>query len=223
VFAGQFQQNPVPALGNIVNREWLAEYDPATLDRSRGQIVLSLDTASKDNPFNDWTVAISALVVGKSIYILDVFRARLQFPELLARTTELARLHGATVLLIEDASSGQQLIQSLRAQDPAGVPPPIARRPQGDKIARAMGASALIQAGRLFLPKTAHWLADFTSELLGFPASRHDDQVDALTQLLLWVQEKDIYRPETLTGPELVDIEDGATHYKSDPNIDPWL
>lgn len=86
------------------------------------------------------------LVVGKRVYVLDVFRARLQFNPLRAKVIELARLHSASVLLIEDASSGMALIQSLADDEPAGVPAPIRRRPEGDKIARVMIASGMIQS-----------------------------------------------------------------------------
>jgi predicted phage terminase large subunit-like protein len=221
VFASQFQQAPVPAIGNIIERAWLQEYDPSTFNLSQGQIVMSMDTASKENPFNDYSVCVTALILGKSIYIIDVFRARLRFHKLKAKTIELARAHGAAVLLIEDASSGTALIDSLRAEDERGVPVPIRRRPEGDKIARAMSASAMIQAGRLFLPLRAHWLGDFTGEILGFPASRHDDQVDALSQLLLWVQEKDMYRTLPNAGPELV-TGDGEGRTGDVYEGDPW-
>ena len=226
VFASQYLQDPVPAVGNIVQAEWLNAFDLAALDLASGQVVMSLDTASKDNPFNDWSVILVACVVGKSVYIIDVHRARLQFPALKAKVIDLARVHGASALLIEDASSGQQLIQTLRAEEPRGVPSPIARRPEGDKIARMMGVSAMIEAGRLFLPERTHWLADFTTELLGFPASRHDDQVDALSQLLIWVQEKDMWRVPPMAGPEEMELCDEAHTDFSAPysatNPDPW-
>ncbi|GGD63890.1 hypothetical protein GCM10011411_25220 [Aurantiacibacter arachoides] len=222
VFAAQFQQQPVPAHGNMIEKAWLQVYDPATLDRSHGQIVMSLDTASKDNPFNDWSVCVVALVIGKRVYILDVFRARLQFNPLKAKVIELARLHDAKVLLIEDASSGTALIQSLGADEPAGVPSPIPRRPEGDKIARVMNASAIIMAGRLFLPERAHWVGEFTSEVLGFPSSRHDDQVDALSQLLIWVQERDRWRAPLNAGPEVIVAYATGPSYDLPDDYDPW-
>jgi len=212
VFASQYQQRPVPAHGNIIEAAWLQYYKPGSVDLRHGQIVQSWDTASKDNPFNDWSVCVTALIQGKQIYILDVFRARLKFHLLKAKAIELGRAHNAKVLLIEDASSGTALIQSLRAEEPQGVPLPIARRPEGDKIARAMNAAGMIQQDRLFLPERAHWLGDFTGEILGFPSSRYYDQVDALSQLLLWVQEKDMYRTPLLEGPEemTTDEDDGC-------------
>lgn len=223
VFASQFQQQPVPSHGNMIERPWLQEYDPASVDLAQGQIVMSLDTASKDNPFNDWSVILTALVVGKRVYVLDVFRARLQFNPLKGRVIELARLHGAKVLLIEDASSGTALVQSLQADEPAGVPSPIGRRPEGDKIARVMNISSMIMSGRLFLPARAHWLGEFTGELLGFPSSRHDDQVDALSQLLIWVQERDRWRPPLLAGPEEMLPYATSSSYDLPGDYDPWV
>jgi len=130
-------------------------------------------TASKDNPFNDVSVCVTALAQGKQIYIIDVFRARLKFHLLKAKSIELARTHGAKVLLIEDALSGTALIQSLRAEDPQGVPVPIPRRSEGDKITWALNAGGMIQTGRLFLSERAHWLGDFPGELLWFGRTAH--------------------------------------------------
>lgn len=201
LFSAQYQQDPIPAVGNIIKRSQLQSFDPATIDLNEGQIVMSLDTASKDNPFSDYSAFVIARLLGKSVHVIQVVRERLQFPALKARTIELARLHGAKVLLIEDAASGQQLIQSLRAEEPRGVPSPIARRPEGDKVSRVIGVTAMIEAGRLHLPQSADWLGDYTAELLGFPTSRYDDQVDATAQLLIWVQEQEMFRAPEIAGP----------------------
>jgi phage terminase large subunit-like protein len=78
---------------------------------------------------NIWCVCITAVIRDRNVYILNVMRARLEFPELRTRAIEQARQHQAQVLLIEDQASGTQLIQTLRAETPSGVPSPIARRP----------------------------------------------------------------------------------------------
>ena len=46
--------------------------------------------------------------------------------------------------------------------------------------------SAKLEAGYVLIPERAPWLSDFKAELLAFPSSRHDDQVDALSQFLEW-------------------------------------
>ena len=45
---------------------------------------------------------------------------------------------------------------------------PIGIVPHGDKRDRLAAQSAKIEAGRIFLPKEAPWLADFFHELLAF-------------------------------------------------------
>jgi hypothetical protein len=47
-------------------------------------------------------------------YLLDVFRARLNYPDLSRKVEALAQLHGAGVVLIEDKASGTQLLQDLQ-------------------------------------------------------------------------------------------------------------
>ena len=186
VFSAQYQQAPVPAGGNLVEREWLQYVPRPPAAMPRDLIVQSWDCASKDGTLNDYSVCITALIRGRSIFVLDVFRQKLKFPDLVKAAERLAEHHRAHTILIEDAASGTQLIQTLRHANHSNIPSPIARKPEGDKISRLAGATHRIEAGNLILPEDASWLADFERELLAFPSGRHDDQVDALAQLLNW-------------------------------------
>ena len=56
--------------------------------------------------------------------------------------------------------------------------------PVGDKGARFLRHLPLIEEGRLFLPSESGWLAAYLDELLSFPRSRHDDQIDSTSQAL---------------------------------------
>jgi predicted phage terminase large subunit-like protein len=71
-------------------------------------------------------------------------------------------------VLIEDAASGQSLIEALQAETRLPVLPV---RPLGDKVARASAVSPLIESGRVFLPAAAGWLSDFMDEVSSFPAA----------------------------------------------------
>ncbi|MEM1384653.1 MAG: hypothetical protein AAF713_06860 [Pseudomonadota bacterium] len=93
-----------------------------------------------------------------------------------------AEHHRADVLLIENAASGQQ----LKHDAPPNVPRRIPIKPEGDKVSRASGVSAKVEAGGLILPRDDTRLDMFERELLSFPNALQDDQVDALTQLLNW-------------------------------------
>ena len=98
-------------------------------------------------------------------------------------TARAASCNAGTVL-IEQTASGVGLIQLLRERTSLNV---IARQPQGSKEDRLLRQEAKFEAGRVYLPKEAHWLADFERELLTAPNGKYDDQLDALTQLLEWV------------------------------------
>jgi predicted phage terminase large subunit-like protein len=188
VYAAQYQQAPVPAAGAMVQRAWLqTRYKTPPEKRPGDLIVQSWDCASKEGLQNDYSVCVTALVRRRTVYVLDVWRDRVDFPKLQKRAISLALRHGADTILIEDTSSGTPLLQNLRGDQPLGVPRPIRQRPDGDKKTRMFGACARIEAGELILPEDAPWLADFERELLGFPNARHDDQVDALSQLLRWM------------------------------------
>ena len=51
---------------------------------------------------------------------------------------------------------------------------------RGDKAVRAQSIRGRMAMHGLYVRQGAPWFADFRAELLGFPAGRHDDQVDAL-------------------------------------------
>jgi predicted phage terminase large subunit-like protein len=187
-FAAQYQQAPVPAEGNIFKAAWLKSYDD--LDPAAGgEIVQSWDTGIKTAEGNSFSVGITALVRQRYVYIIDVWRGRLEFPDLKRKVIELALLHRTHTLLIEDKALGEPLIQALRSEPlPPGVPFPIPCQPHNDKRTRAEGVSSMVEAGQVLLPREAHWLGEFKSELLSFPSGRYDDQVDALSQMLAWVR-----------------------------------
>jgi predicted phage terminase large subunit-like protein len=190
-FEAQYQQAPVPASGNMARLEWFRRYGSLPT-RSRGdRVVQSWDCASKAGVLNDFSVCVTALIRGRDIYILHVHRERLLFPDLKKKVAALAARHRPGAILIEDAASGTQLLQELHANR-GEVVRPTACKPEGDKASRFAGASNRIEAGEVILPQDAPWLADFLHEVLAFPNGRHDDQCDALSQLLIWARKRPI-------------------------------
>jgi predicted phage terminase large subunit-like protein len=140
--------------------------------------ILSVDSAFKTGSQNDYTVVQHWGETPSGFYLLLNLRARMEFPELKRTLVSLdAQLH-PDVVLVEDAGSGQSLLQELRASTPLPL-----IRPDRDKVSRATAASALVEAGRVHLPQpqTAAWVADFLDEVSVFPNAAHDDQVDALS------------------------------------------
>jgi predicted phage terminase large subunit-like protein len=62
--------------------------------------------------------------------------------------------------------------------------------PKASKEARASIAAACCEAGNVHVPEGAPFVSDFIEELASFPAGAHDDQVDAMSQMLIrWTQD----------------------------------
>lgn len=184
-FSAQYQQAPVPAGGHVIKADWIRYYDAEPERKPGDRVVQSWDCANKDGVTNDWSVCVTALIRKRDVYVLDVFRERLLFPDLERQAAALARRHRADQVLIEDAGGGQQLLQVLRDRQPTGMPRPIAITPKGSKRERAEAASSRIENGELLVARDAPWSALFLRELFAFPG-RYDDQVDAISQLLNW-------------------------------------
>ncbi len=186
-YAAQYQQRPAPAGGGLVRWDWFPRYDPADMPVFTRK-VQSWDTASKDKEQSDYSVCVTiGETQDRRFYVLDIFRGRLQFPELKQKLVQLANLHQASNVLIEDSSSGTQLIQMLQREGFARVLP---IRAAGSKYERLSAATGLIQAQKVWLPDQAHWLGPLQTELSLFPNGTHDDQADALSQGLLWISEE---------------------------------
>ncbi|MCB9617761.1 MAG: phage terminase large subunit, partial [Sandaracinus sp.] len=182
-FSAQYQQRPVPPEGALVKRGWFRAFAKPPEKQKGDQIVQSWDTASKADRTSDFSVCSTWLKKGKEYYLLDVLRVRLEYPDLRRKILSQSKHFGADLVLIEDASSGASLSQDLR-REPGIYVKPI--KPEGDKIVRLEARTAVIEAGHVWLPESAPWLADFLDEILAFPGGRFDDQVDSFSQFLTW-------------------------------------
>jgi predicted phage terminase large subunit-like protein len=189
-FAGQYQQRPAPAEGGIFKADWFKRY--AAPQESYEQIVQSWDTAFKPNQINDPSACTTWGVRKDGFDLLHVLARRMEYPDLKSLTIRHAAEWNATAVLIEDKASGQSLIQDLRRETQLPVVPVSVSAKSGDKTTRASAVSAMVEAGRLFLPRHAPWLTDYEAEMLTFPNANHDDQVDSTTQFLEWIRSRAI-------------------------------
>lgn len=181
-FEALYQQRPYIEGGNLIRADWWRSYSADLQPTNFQQLIIVADTAMKRKQSADYSVAmVLGLDATGDIYILDVQRARLDYPDLrrlLIRMNERWRPHGLRALYVEDRSSGTSIISDLqRAAGVAVIAYPVTR----DKVERVQAVLPLIQGGRVFLPEAAPWLEEFLVETTSFPASRNDDQVDALS------------------------------------------
>src|SRR5262249_39799607 len=63
----------------------------------------------------DWSVCTTWLVLRRKYFLIDVYRARLEFPQLRRQVFALAQEYQPNRILVEHAGIGLQLIQDLHA------------------------------------------------------------------------------------------------------------
>lgn len=185
VFAAQYQQQPLVEDNGLLRPHWFGRFksEPAAIERR----VQSWDTAIKNQDKHDASVCLTFAESNGRSYLLDARVFRYEYPELKRVFYAQAEQWQPDIILLEDRASGQQLLQDAKKETHL---PLMGIQPKGDKLTRFLNVLPMIEAGRLMLPEHAPWLADFESELLGFPKGTHDDQVDALTQYLNWLKQR---------------------------------
>ncbi|TDR85287.1 phage terminase large subunit [Enterovirga rhinocerotis] len=194
-FAGQYQQSPVPASGGMVKRAWFRTYRPAELPQYL-EIVQSWDTASKVGELNDYSVCTTWGIAGNKAYLIHVHRARHEYPSLKRAVREQQQIHRASVVLIEDKSSGIQLAQELIHE---GLYAVQRYRSQLGKTERMHAQTAMIENGLVLVPESEPWLDAYLDELTLFPHGKHDDQVDSTSQFLEWLKQRSM-TPRAMFG-----------------------
>lgn len=183
-FAGQYQQSPRPFGGGMIKEEWFSSYTAETRPVAFERIVQSWDTASKATELADYSVCTTwGATDDDRYYLLDVFREKLEYPDLKRAVIALHTRWQPRTVLIEDKASGIQLIQDLRYDGLSAVTP---YTPQAEKIMRLLAQTPTIEQGRVYLPDQAAWRAAYLHELTSFPKGKNDDQADSTAQALEW-------------------------------------
>ncbi len=189
-WSAMYQQNPVPEGGAIIKREWWKYYQTPPDRKSIRRHIWAWDTAVKSGEENDFTVGIYLAETDTGYYLLDLKRDKMEYPELKRAVRQYYENSRASAVIIEDKSSGQQLIQEFQRDTKVPV---IAAgeegKPMADKVTRAMLVTPLIESGVVYLPEQASWLAEFMDECLKFPKAAHDDQIDALVHGLTYLKD----------------------------------
>jgi predicted phage terminase large subunit-like protein len=199
-FETQYQQSPLPAEGNLFKRGWFQRYD--TAPKQFRKIVQSWDCASSISEKAAYSVCITfGVTQNRQAYILDVYRERLAYPDLRRQIRAHAQQWHPRAVLVETAGLGLGIYQELREEGGLNV---IPVNPKQDKEARAEEQSAFVEAGRVFLPREAPWLAVFEGEILAFPRGRFADQVDAFTQGLEYIGRRNSYEDVSMDNDDLV-------------------
>lgn len=183
-FAAQYQQNPIPETGNIINFADLKSYSESQLPAG-GVIFQSWDIALKDGKNNDYSVCITAKYINNLLYIIDLWRGKLELNALINKIYSMSEIFSADHVIIEQSSISTSILQLIKNDKKIS---PYPYNPGNEsKTVRANSADFYIKESRVLIPSNAYWLSEFQEEINAFPFGQHDDQVDALAQLILTV------------------------------------
>jgi predicted phage terminase large subunit-like protein len=203
-FDSLFQGNPTRAEGNIFKRIWMNKrYDQAFLPGFYNK-VQTIDSSFKTGVGNDYSVIATWAASEVDFYLLDVWREKVEMPDLLTAIKDQYGKWHPNAVLIEDAASGQSAIQTIRRTTRI----PVIAYPvndKGSKVARAEGVAPLFRVDKVQLPQgqDCEWIDDWIKEHCGFPNAAHDDQVDTTSMALDHLSGGDVYG---FIDPELAEV-----------------
>lgn len=193
-----FQQEPVPEEGDYFKRDWFKYYD----ELPRGVRKFGASDYAVKADAGDWTVhGICAIDTDGNLYIDDIWRAQTTSDIWVDVMLDMAAGHQPFLW----GEEGGQIIKSL---DPF-----IKRRMKErniffqrqqytstmDKGTRAQTIRGRMSQGKVLFRRHAMWRHEFEAELLGFPAGKHDDQVDMLSLFGRMLDK--MYPPKTTPTP----------------------
>lgn len=196
-----YQQNPTNPEGSLIKREWFKFFkEPPKMDIE----IQSWDFAVKDKDGADYTVGLVIGRKGVDKFVLDMVRARMNFPAACQSVVTLSGKWPKTYKkLIEDKANGPAVLDTLKKRV-AGL---VAVEPNGDKVARLNAVAPDVESGNVYLPdpSTAPWVHTFIQEVCDFPNATHDDIVDAFSQGLFELRKSGpVYAPIAGHGTGLV-------------------
>ena len=193
--AGQKQQRPVKAGGNIIESSWWQYFDawPKDLEWMFQSWDLGFSNPSRVKKVDDLSFVVGSVwgVRGARRYVLDVVRRRMGFVETLRSIKALTRRWpDCSALYIEEKANGPAIIDVLKAE--GEIPGIIGSNLDawGSKEARLEAVSPLVEAGDVWIPRPGSdiggdWIGKFREEIESYPEYETDDQVDVFTQALI--------------------------------------
>lgn len=182
--AGQYQQRPISREGGMFKRDWLRKMKASELPAGM-RWVRYWDLAASEEQFGADPAYTVGLKLGRMpngrLVVGDINRLRAEGPGVRRMMRDTAKDDGRYVEIGFPQDPGQA--GKSQAKDMVLMLQGYIARSyieSGDKITRAEPASVQAEAGNLYIVE-ADWNEAFIDELTNFPASKHKDQVDALS------------------------------------------
>lgn len=174
--------------GSLIKRNYIKYYDESDVNKDKLDIYIGIDLAISKKETADYTAlaVIGYDSTSSNIYIIDVFKARLSFNEIINTIIQTAEKYknklkviGIETVAFQSAVSDELLrITNLPIKE---------IKPVKDKVTRFLPVTAKYESGYIYHNTTLPNY--FESELLSFPESDNDDLIDAISYAIFLTKE----------------------------------
>ncbi len=217
-----YQQRPAPEEGDYFKAEWLRPYEKAPpLDTLR---VYGGSDYAVTADGGDFTVhAVVGIDPENRMYLLDLWRKQASSDVWVEAFCDLVRQWKPIGWAEEHGQikSGVGPFLEKRQRERKAYVHREQFPTRGDKAVRAQSIRGRMALEGLYVPINADWHPELRSELLSFPAGKHDDQVDALG-LVGQLLDK-MLMGEKPTKPEGPANPSGYNTYESETRDNDWI
>jgi predicted phage terminase large subunit-like protein len=181
-----YQQRPSAAAGNLVKKEHfkyctlengvLSMGDNKKFLLSQCKTFQTCDpAASEKKTANDFVLGTWVQTPQNDLALIDILKTNLETPKHVPLFKQQYLKHRPQQQWIETDGIGRATFQLLRGE---GLPIAELKTSGHDKLIRFIPAATRITAGSVYFLAGAPWLHDYETELLGFPNTKQNGQVD---------------------------------------------
>lgn len=187
-YLAQFQQRPVLMGTGIIDIGKFQRFEkwPDNFDYK----ILSVDPASGTES-GSYSVIQGYRVVNNKLYMTLSWQEKLSFPNLCDYIMQIAKDQKVKYIVVENAGCGIQVSEEILSRTPDPFVEPHLRTitPTQSKVYRMERAMISVLRGDVLIPEDEPWLKGFLDEIQAFPHGKYDDQVDAFSQAIKFMEQ----------------------------------
>jgi len=201
-FSGQYMNNPVPQQNATFKRDDFQKYDPLDIRGKEMLKIMTVDPAISLEKTADYSAIITCGIdTFGNIFILDIWRDRVQPSELIDKIFEIYEAHHPNHVGLETIAYQKALAYTIREQMQVRnryLPISEIQPHERSKDQRIKGLQPLYANHKIFHPENHRLKFYFEDELANYPRAGHDDMIDAFSYALDFlhppVKRKERYR-----------------------------
>lgn len=182
-YSQEYLNYPIDEENSYFNKDDFLPYDPEELRGVHLYYYTAVDFAISEEDRRDFTVIATVGISSENkMYVVDVRRGRWDSLEIIDQMFQVQTRYTPEIFTVE-AGAIQKAIGPFLRQEMfnRGVFLSLKEMtPIKDKQSRARSIQARMRMGGVYFHKEASWYANLQQEMIQFPRSKHDDQVDAL-------------------------------------------